>query len=276
MELSVPNPVKRTATTVITSLPRTSNTASPQPENHNDSPSINGIDDHPSDARSIKSTSAGPRLSSHPTRDEIASRTIALMNIPDTVNDARIRALVEPYGELVKITLRHDHQGAIVEFKNVACAGKAELELEGMEIVPGRKVKVGAVAEMMHEKAEYRSDRIGKVPKKKGEHGGRGGEKEGAGATAASAPVFQPAAVRRPGQGGARRGGRGGLGFKKGTAPTATATTFAKEKNTEMEKDEEGNSKMNGTEEVEKPAEGEVKSGSKSNADFKKMFLKES
>lgn len=199
------------------------------------------------------------------------------MNIPDTVNDARIRALVEPYGELVKIILRHDHQGAIVEFKSVACAGKAELELEGVEIVPGRKVKVGAVAEMMHEKAEYRNDRIGKVPKKKDEQGGMGWEKESAGATATSAPVFQPATVRRPGQGGAKRGGRGGLGFKRGTAPTATATTFAKEKKKEKEEeDEEGDSKMNGTEELEKPAEGEVKPGPKSNADFKKMFLKQS
>src|SRR6185437_3180380 len=76
------------------------------------------------------------------TSGERGNRTLGLMNIPDTVNDARIRALVEPFGQLIKIVLRPDHQGAIVEFADVNDAGKASLALEGKEIVPGRPLHV--------------------------------------------------------------------------------------------------------------------------------------
>merc|ERR1711939_315697 len=60
-----------------------------------------------------------------PVRSETSNRTITLMNIPDTVNVARVNAIVEPYGELVKVVLRPDHQGAIVEYADAASAGKA-------------------------------------------------------------------------------------------------------------------------------------------------------
>lgn len=91
---------------------------------------------------------------------EVAERTIALMNVPDTVNEARIRALVEPFGRLVRISLRPDHQGAVVEFVDVHDAGKAMMALEGKEIAPGRPLHLGTVPEMKQQRAEWRSDRV--------------------------------------------------------------------------------------------------------------------
>ncbi|KAE8348885.1 hypothetical protein BDV28DRAFT_74201 [Aspergillus coremiiformis] len=128
-----------------------------------------------------------------------AARTLGLMNIPDTVNDARVRALVEPYGNLVKIVLRPDHQGAIVEFTNVSHAGRASLELEGQEIVPGRKLHVGTVPEMLKQSAETKDGSIQPSKRK---------EKQGA--------FLQPAGpIKRPQQPGSRGGRRGGLGMKR-------------------------------------------------------------
>lgn len=175
---------------------------------------------------------------------EIQSRTLALLNVPDTVNDARIRALASPHGELVRVLLRPDHQGAILEYRDVSSVGKASLALSGHEIIPGRAISVGTVAEMMHMKAEKRSDRIG------------------TGAKSTSAALQGPAPVRRPIQATGRRGGKGGLGFKRdggalsGSKPEVDGNVKAVEVNGAAEK--------NGGEES-----GKVKS----NADFKAMFL---
>lgn len=175
---------------------------------------------------------------------EIQSRTLALVNIPDTVNDARIRALTEPYGELVKVCLRPNHQGAIIEYKNEASVGKASLALEGHEIAPERKIRVGTVSEMNQQKAEYRSDRI----------------PVGAAAKITNAQLQGPAPIRRPGQPGTRRGGKGGLGIKRGGVGLSGSRAT---------KDGEGkDAEMDGT------VEGEEKGKAKSNADFKAMFLK--
>lgn len=175
---------------------------------------------------------------------EMQSRTLALLNIPDTVNDARIRALTEPYGELVRVSLRPNHQGAIVEYKNEASVGKASLALEGHEIGPERKIRVGTVSEMNQQKAEYRSDRI----------------LVGAAAKTANAQLQGPAPIRRPGQPGTRRGGKGGLGIKGGGVgwSGSRATSDGKGKAAEMK---EGKGE-------------EEKRKAKSNADFKAMYLK--
>ena len=128
------------------------------------------------------------------------SRTIALMNVPDTVNNARVQVLVEKYGQLVKVSLRPDHQGAIVEYLDAADAGKASLGLEGHEIVPGRKLRVGTVPEMLKEKGEKKIDKL-QIGKQK------------------TGTTMQPAPVRRPTQQSGRRGGLGqqrGLGFASG------------------------------------------------------------
>ena len=176
---------------------------------------------------------------------EIQSRTLALLNIPDTLNDARVRALAEPYGELVKVSLRPNHQGAIIEYKDEASVGKASLALDGHEIAPERKIRVGTVNEMNKQQADYRSDRLS----------------VGAAAKTTNAQLQGPASIRRPGQPGMRRGGKGGLGIKRGgvglSGPRATNGG-----------DGEEDKEMNGA------AEGEEKGKAKSNAEFKAMFLK--
>ena len=155
-----------------------------------------------SPATGLSSTNGEAHNTTSPTpfatnkKEEIQSRTLALLNVPDTVNDARVRALVEPYGKLVRIVLRPDHQGAIVEYMEQSSVGKASLALEGYDITPGRPLGVGTVDDMKQLKAEKRHDKIGGVPKK---------------STAALSP---PPLVRRPGLGIRRRGGRGGLGVK--------------------------------------------------------------
>ena len=175
---------------------------------------------------------------------EIQSRTLALLNIPDTVNDARIRALTEPYGELVKVLLRPNHQGAIIEYKNEASVGQASLALEGHEIAPEKKLRIGTVSELNQQKAEHRNDRIS----------------FGAAAKTTNAQLQGPTQIRRPGQPGIRRGGKGGLGIKGGGVGLSgsRATNDGKGKYAEM----------NGT------GEGEEKGKAKSNADFKALLLK--
>lgn len=140
-------------------------------------------------------------------------RTLGLMNIPDTVNDTRIRALAEPHGVLVKINLRPDHQGAIVEYADTNDAGKASLALEGYEITPGRFIHVGSVKEMLQQKAEHKIDRI-PIGKEKGKVSSA--TTSGSGTTGCSKMMTQPSApIRRPNQ-SSGSGRRGGLGVKRG------------------------------------------------------------
>jgi squamous cell carcinoma antigen recognized by T-cells 3 len=129
------------------------------------------------------------------------ARTIALLNVPDTVNDSRLRVIAETYGRLVKIVLRPDHKGAILEYTDANNAGKASLGLEGYEITPGRNLRVGTVPEMLREKAERKTDKI-QVGKMK---------KDNTGSMPGSLQASRP--IRRPGQ---QVGRRGGLGQKRG------------------------------------------------------------
>lgn len=193
------------------------------------------------DGDSVMSQSPAPEshLNTHaqhtPSQTENTNKIITLMNIPDTVNDARIRAIAEKHGEIVKLTLRPDHGGAIIEYKDVAAAGRASLALENHEIVPGRRLRTGGLKDLFVEKAEIRTDRTQATQGKK-----------------TPTAFIQPSApVRRP-------GGRGGLGQKKGlgyTAPKAVTGSAGSSADTGL----------NGhSEETQKP---------KSNADFKAMFL---
>ena len=93
--------------------------------------------------------SASPTVAS----SEIAARTIALMGLPDTVNDARVRALVEPLGAITKLVHQPGHGGAIIEFADAATAGKAALQLDGREY-EGSKLRTGPPDELKHAKAE--------------------------------------------------------------------------------------------------------------------------
>ncbi|OTA89180.1 hypothetical protein M434DRAFT_113265 [Hypoxylon sp. CO27-5] len=175
-----------------------------------------------------------------PTPKEIQERTMAIMNVPDTVNDARIRAILEERGfKIVKLVLRPDHQGAIIEFVDPATAGYATLQLEGYEIVPGRKLRTGTVNELFKQTSEKREDKIVT---------GRGKASNQKGSSNETTFMPPPQNVRRPGFGQGRP--KRGLGF------------VAAKKD-----DSKGNHKvteMNGTGSAAKP---------KSNADFKAMFL---
>jgi squamous cell carcinoma antigen recognized by T-cells 3 len=180
VKLSTPTGAKRQATTIVSRVGK--------------SPSVepNGVSPSSSWASELSHTT-GPRT----------TRTLGLMNIPDTVNDTRIRLLVESYGSIVKIILRPDHQGAIVEFADVNDAGRASLELEGYEIETGKKIHIGTVGEMMRQSAEYKTDRI-QVGKQKDK----------------PPMLIQPTVVKRPAQPGTRAGRRGGFGLKRGGGPT--------------------------------------------------------
>lgn len=282
--LSESNPAKRQASTIINS--RRSTSESPSLSDGGNTQTTNG--DRPG--------SQAPPEGQRPSRENIQSRTIALLNIPDTINDARIRALMEPYGPLVKIVLRPDHQGAIVEYADVKDAGKASLGVEGIEIVPGRRVTVGSVKDLFEQKAEIKTDKIkpvgagtGGAGKKKGGSGADAGAKSsgggGAGGTSNAALAMRQAGpIKRPTQPGPRRGGRGGLGLKnagvgirgpRGTTDADAAGAGAGPSTSSHESPE--------SMDVDNPKPGPAQSGSaeagaagppKTNADFKAMFLK--
>jgi RNA recognition motif-containing protein len=119
-------------------------------------------------------------------RDAIERRTITIRNIPDTVNDARIKALAESHGgKVVKLVLKSDKSGASIEYEDEAMAGNAALALDGMAF-------------------EGNILGIGNGPKKTGGIPVNGGK-------AAPALMQQSAApIQRPRLGGRKK--RGGLG----------------------------------------------------------------
>lgn len=187
----------------------------------------------------------------HPDRN---ARTIALLGIPDTMNEARVHALLAPkVGTITKLVVHPQHGGAVVEFGDAAAAGKAALTVDGMRIEGGGRLRVTSVAEMYKSRGETRIDRIdvksdnAKNGKDKG-----GGEKESAGKKKMTAAELMPPPsmmVRRPlGKAGPKRKLPVGLG----------ASAIKKEEN----------------EKAGAPGgEGGAAPAPKSNADFKKMFL---
>lgn len=150
---------------------------------------------------SVEPNGAASNSETEQVSGERNARTLALLDVPDTVNDARIRSTVERFGKIIKIILRPDHRGAIIEFADVNDAGRAALELEGHEISPGRHIRVGSVNDMMKQKAERRVDRI-QIGKQKDK----------------STVMFQPSGpIKRPARPlGRGTGRRGGLGVKRG------------------------------------------------------------
>ncbi|KAI1181961.1 putative pre-mRNA splicing factor [Nemania serpens] len=161
-----------------------SNASSPAPSGECDTEMSN----EPGDAQENKQA---------PTPAQIQARTMAILNIPDTVNDTRVRALAEKHGSIVKLVLRPDHAGAIVEFTDASAAGRAALGLEGFEIMPGHELRTGSVKKLFEQKAGSQPETdTPKVPK---------------------TWMPPPRAVRRPvlGRGGARRGGMGFVAISK-------------------------------------------------------------
>jgi RNA recognition motif-containing protein len=180
------------------------------------------------------SATTGPSIST------IRSKTFAVLGLPDTFNSARLTEIFSAYGPLVKVQLRPDHGGAIIEYVNTADAGKAELAAEGMEVEPGRRIRVGTVPQLLKQKDE----------KKASVNGAPLATKQ----TETSAMPFIP--LKRPGASRARIG----LGAKR-KLPAATINGTSSAAANAMDVDQAANPA---------PAVGHVKS----NADFKAMFSK--
>ena len=211
----------------------------------------------PTGTGSTSSTGQGP------TPGEIAARTLAVLNIPDTMNDARLRAVLNASGvpPIVKLVLHPKHGGAVVEFGDAAAAGRAALVVDGIELEgsegangAGRKLRTGTVAELFRQKGERRVDRIDvkqdrEQGKEKGGDQGKEKEKEKGGEKKGLMAPPSSLLVRRPGAGAQRAGPKRGLGFVGGVAKKEGAKE---------------NGSVSGT---------AVQGGGKSNADFKKMFL---
>jgi hypothetical protein len=135
------------------------------------------------------------------------SRTIAIMNIPDTVTAARVEKLVEKFGALRKCTLRTDHAGAIVEYAEESSVGKAEFGLASYEL-DGHKIKLGTVPELLQQKPFVRTSKLAdQLAEKKKEEKKK--NQEAAGSFGGLAPRQTQGAARGTGR-------RGGLGFKRG------------------------------------------------------------
>ena len=109
-------------------------------------------------------------------------RTVALLGLPETVNDARVQSFFEGHGALRKLTVRRDKAGAIVEFVDLHDAGKVGMGVKCTSL--GSDARIGTVDELLGKRTALRP---------------------------AQASVSRPAQ-----RGGAAR--RGGLGFKRGGA----------------------------------------------------------
>ncbi|KAF2449974.1 hypothetical protein P171DRAFT_351254 [Karstenula rhodostoma CBS 690.94] len=117
-------------------------------------------------------------------------RTIALLNVPDTVNDVRIKSLAEPYG-YKKITLMPQHGGATIEFETVEQAGKAEIALQGVQF-EGRNLRIGRYKDLVAQKGEWKAGNSFVQPTR----------------------VNRPTAPRGGARGGLRGRGKPGLGSR--------------------------------------------------------------
>lgn len=124
-----------------------------------------------------------------------SERTIFLTQIPDTVNEARLRHAAAKHGDVVKCILKTNHQGALIEYTTIAQAGEAALGLDGYEIDPGRQIRVVSEEEMKTQKPEKKVDTIASKPKPK-----------------LSAPTPAGGFVKRPTQPGSRARKGGNLG----------------------------------------------------------------
>lgn len=231
--LSKESKIKPAARTVVADNAR----GSPAPSSH-DAEGDQAMQDAPNEAQQ------------RPTAAEISARTIALMGLPDTVNDARIRALVEPLGSVIQMTVKPGNGGAEIEFADAATAGKASLQLNSMEF-DGHKIRTGTPDELRKAKAEHAPDRITSGKKNKDQ------EQKAKGSGASSTMFIPPTtAVRRPVLG--KPGPRRGLGFKPSGAKPAQngdLDTSVKKSNADFK----AMFLASGKTEEKKEGEGEVK-----------------
>jgi len=221
------------ATTVIR------NAASPGVSSTADSPAP--IEDEAVNGHNV--TTATGEVLDHETAHTKRDRTIAILNLPEIVNDARVRAFLEPHGALRKIVVRRDKEGAIVEFASLEDAGK--LGMMGLDCSSlGSECRIGTVAELLGRKSRAsgppaKSEGNGTIPK-------------------ASTTALRPSQVGIP-RIQQRGGKRGGLGFKRGGSANVGKTFKKQDEDTEMANDGGSSATVN----------GQVK---KSNADFRAMI----
>ncbi|OAA72760.1 Nucleotide-binding, alpha-beta plait [Akanthomyces lecanii RCEF 1005] len=194
-----------------------------------------------SEGDSSMETSAASKNNNAATVGDIGARTIALLGLPDTVNDARVQKLVEPFGSLVRLVMQPMHGGAIIEFTDAASAGRAALQLNSMDY-EGYKLRTGSPDELRHAKAERGDGQSAAKPRDK--QAARGGNENGNSASS-SGLMLAPSGIRRPTT--SRPGPKRGLGFTPRKAAAGSTEVASK---------------------------GLLTAGSKkSNADFKAMFL---
>lgn len=167
-------------------------------------------------------------------------RKVALFNLPDTVNDARVIAVMERYGPLVKVQMRREKEGAILEYKDAKDAFNVK---EGVDCSAlGAEVASGEVYDLL-KKTSKRGFGARGVSVASAAVGGT------AGGSTAGSMAMRPAIVQRPGQPGATRGRKRGLGFRRGGY---------------------GRAEAGGSEHADDRANG---TGAKSNADFRNLFV---
>ncbi|KAF1919133.1 hypothetical protein BDU57DRAFT_512038 [Ampelomyces quisqualis] len=155
-------------------------------------PSAAALEGTPEKGEGVSDTAGKPE-------GTIGSRSVAFLNIPDTVPDVRIKPLVEPFG-FKKITLEPQHGGAIIEFNTVEGAGKAEIALQGQDF-EGRKLRIGTVKDLRLQKGEWK----------------------------ANSSFVQPTRINRPAVRGRSAGGRGrgksGISIGRPAVPKNATTT---------------------------------------------------
>ncbi|KAM3425151.1 hypothetical protein BST61_g7110 [Cercospora zeina] len=158
----------------------------------------------------VKQDKASSATQDDESHKNVRERKVAIFNLPDTVNDARIRTAMERFGPITKIQLRREKQGAIVEYKDIKDAFRVRTGVDISTL--GAEASTGDVGDLLAKQSR----------KKNGDLRGIGADST----ASANKPAFIPPQATRPG-GGARGGRRGGLGFKRAGFSSGTARSDA-------------------------------------------------
>ena len=196
----------------------------------------------PADAKGGKAHRSASPSTTIVASEPRSERTVFLTQVPDTVNEARLRNTAAKYGEVVKCILKTNHQGALIEFSTIKQAGEASLGLDGYEIAPDRKFKVVSEEEMHAQKAEKKIEGFAARPKAK----------------TSAAPPLASGIVKRPTQPGNRARKGGNLGQRSALLRSAEVS---------HKPEKEPEPQTNGA------SEEEAGAAKKSNADFRALVI---
>lgn len=119
-------------------------------------------------------------------------RTVAMLGVPETVNDTRIKTFLEGHGTLVKFSVHRDKGGVLAEYADMRDAGKVGLGVDCSAL--GADCRIVDPTEVISRGHAAADKRV--------------------------VAAFRPAQsiVSRPGVKG-QGGRRGGLGFKRSSGP---------------------------------------------------------